>query len=293
MIPRLPPLSTLRPFEAAARHGSFSKAADELHLTHGAVSHQVRALEEFLGTPLFERHGKRVAVTAGGRALAERIRAALDDIARAVEQARGSGRPRGLTVSVLPSFASRWLMPRLIRFMEKHPDIEITVNATTALANFSGDEVDVAIRYGPGPWPGLSCEQILEDECFPVASPKMNRGRLPKTPKDLLGVRIIREDRDYWQEWLAAAGVDVAGPLGGPSFNDATFALQAATRGEGVAMTRRSLVGDDIERGVLVQLFERTVRPKESYWLVCRKDQEDAPKVKAFRAWVLAELKKE
>lgn len=293
MIPRLPPLSTLRPFEAAARHGSFSKAADELHLTHGAVSHQVRALEEFLGTPLFERHGKRVAVTAAGRALAERIRAGLDDIARAVEQARGSGRPRGLTVSVLPSFASRWLMPRLIRFMEKHPDIEITVNATTALANFSGDEVDVAIRYGPGPWPGLSCEQILEDECFPVASPKMNRGRLPKTPKDLLGVRIIREDRDYWQEWLAAAGVDVAGPLGGPSFNDATFALQAATRGEGVAMTRRSLVGDDIERGVLVQLFERTVRPKESYWLVCRKDQEDAPKVKAFRAWVLAELKKE
>lgn len=292
MAHRLPPLSTLRPFEAAARHESFSKAADELHLTHGAVSHQVRALEAFLGTPLFERHGKRVAVTAAGRLLAERVRSAMDDIARAVEQARGSGRPRGLTVSVLPSFASRWLMPRLIRFMDANPEIEITVNASTALANFSGDEVDVAIRYGVGPWPGLACEQILEDECFPVASPKMNRGRLPKTAKELLGVRIIREDRDYWQEWLAAAGVTVEGPLGGPSFNDATYALQAAIRGEGVAMTRRSLVGDDIERGTLVQLFPLTVRPKQSYWLVCRKDQAATPKVKAFRDWVLDELKK-
>lgn len=290
MAQRLPSLSTLRPFEAAARHQSFSRAADELHLTHGAVSHQVRALEEHLGTPLFERHGKRVAVTAAGRSLAERIRSALDDIARALEQARGAGRPRGLTVSVLPSFASRWLMPRLIRFMDANPDIELTVNATTVLANFANDKVDIAIRYGRGPWPGLACEKILEDECFPVASPKMNRGRLPKSAKELLGVRIIREDRDYWKEWLAAAGVAIEGPLGGPSFNDATFALQAATRGEGVAMTRRSLVGDDIERGVLVQLFPLTVPSLESYWLVSRKDLAEVPKVKSFREWVKAEL---
>lgn len=291
MALRFPPLAALRPFEAAARLESFSKAADELHLTHGAVSHQVRSLEEHLGTPLFHRHGKRVTLTPAGRSFAERVRAALAEIAAAAEVARDTRRDNSLTVSVLPSFASRWLMPRLFRFMEAHPDIQVNVFANSAMANFTSDGVDVGIRFGPGPWPPLTCERLIGDEVFPVASPKFNRGRLPKKAKDLLGVRIIREDRDYWKEWFEAAGVEIEGPLGGPSFSDASFSLYAALRGEGVALTRRSLVGDDIEQGRLVQLFPLTVKTTESYWLVYPKELTESNKVKVFSAWMKEELK--
>ena len=291
MARRLPPLSALRPFEAAARLESFSRAAEELSLTHGAVSHQVRALEEHLGTPLFSRHGKRVALTAAGRSFAERIRNALGEIAHAAEAASAGTRENRLTVSVLPSFASRWLMPRLIRFMEAHPGIEINVIATTALANFGAEEVDVAIRFGRGPWPPLVCEAFLEDEWFPVASPKMNRGKLPKEPKDLLRVRIMREDRDYWQHWFAAAGVPLEGPLEGPLFNDSTYSLQAAARGEGVALARRSIVGEDLERGILKRLFKLGIPSVERYWFVSPRQVANAPKVRAFRDWVKAQLR--
>ena len=195
-------------FLAVAEKLSFTRAAEELHLTHGAVSHQVRALEEHLGAPLFARHGKRVALTGAGRAFAERVRAALGDIAQAAEQLRARRDDR-LTVSVLPSFASRWLMPRLIRFMDAHPQIEVTVIAGTALANCRDDEVDVAIRFGMGPWAPHVCEEFLRDEYFPVASPKWNKGKLPRAPKDLLDLRIIREDRDYWTPWFEAAGVNL------------------------------------------------------------------------------------
>jgi LysR family glycine cleavage system transcriptional activator len=292
MIRRLPPLSALRPFEAAARLESFSRAAEELHLTHGAVSRQVRALEDHVGAALFTRHGKRVALTAAGRTFAERVRNALQEIAAAAEALGDRRRDNRLTVSVLPSFASRWLMPRLIRFMDAHPQIEVNVMASTLLANFAADGVDVAIRFGRGPWAGLACEEFLDDEYFPVASPKMNRGKLPKAPKDLLDLRIIREDRDYWAEWFAAAGVPLEAPLTGHSFNDSTFALQAAARGEGIALARRSIVGEDLQRGTLKRLFKVAAPSRESYWFVSPKELADAPRVKAFRDWVKAELRK-
>jgi LysR family glycine cleavage system transcriptional activator len=287
MAGRLPPLSSLRPFEAAARLESFSRAADELHLTHGAVSHQVRALEEHLGCALFARHGKRVALTAAGRAFAERVRAALAQIAQAAEQLRPSRRDNRLTVSVLPSFAAGWLMPRLIRFMEAHPGIEVNMMATIALADFERDEVDVAIRFGPGPWPGLACEMFLEDEYFPVASP---RTKAPRTPRDLLAMRLIREDRQYWPEWFAAAGVTVDRPIEGPLFNDASYSLQAAARGEGIALARRSIAADEIARGRLKRLFALGLPSPERYWFVSPRPLERAPRVRAFRDWVRAEL---
>ncbi|HXN16598.1 MAG TPA: transcriptional regulator GcvA [Usitatibacter sp.] len=290
MAHRLPPLSALRPFEAAARLESFSRAAEELHLTHGAVSRQVRALEQHLGTALFSRHGKRVALTGAGRAFAERVRAALGELAQAAEMFRGGRRDDRLTVSVLPSFASRWLMPRLIRFMDAHPKIEVNVIATSALANFAADEVDIAIRFGKGPWPPLVCEKFLEDEYFPVASPKMNRAKLPRTPKDLLELRLIREDRDYWRIWFDAAGLPSDSPVEGPSFNDSTYSLQAAARGEGVALARRSIVGEDLERGTLKRLFSISVPSREHYWFVCPKETAESFRVKAFRSWMKLEL---
>jgi LysR family glycine cleavage system transcriptional activator len=294
-MPRpFPPLSALRPFEAAARLESFSRAAEELHLTHGAVSHQVRALEEHLGTPLFARHGKRVTLTAAGRAFAESVRNALQEIAQAAERLDSRKRDHQLSVSVLPSFASRWLMPRLIRFMDAHPQIEVNVAASVALADFTRDGVDVAIRFGRGPWPPLVCEEFLDDEYFPVASSKLPKSKLPKEPGDLLRMRIIREDRDYWCLWFEAAGVQVRDiPMAGPLFNDSTYSLQAAARGEGIALARRSIVGEDLERGTLKKLFGVTVPSRESYWFVSPKELAAAPKVKAFRDWVKAELRRE
>lgn len=291
MARRLPPLSALRPFEAAARLESFTRAAAELHLTHGAVSHQVRALEEHLGTPLFARHGKRVQLTAAGRAFAERVRAALEEIAQAADALRARRDDR-LTVSVLPSFASRWLMPRLIRFMDANPGIEVNVIATTALADFAADEVDVAIRFGEGPWPPLVCEKFLDDEYFPVASPKWKRGRLPKTPRELLTAGIIREDRDYWSQWFERAGVPMeeVRAVRGPTFNDSTYALQAAARGEGIALARASIVAEDLERGALKRLFALAVPSRERYWFVSPKETAQSAKVEAFRAWVRREL---
>jgi len=290
MARRLPPLSALRPFEAAARLESFSRAAEELHLTHGAVSRQVRALEDHVGAPLFSRHGKRVALTPTGRAFAERVRNALQEIAQAADAAGVARRDGRLTVSVLPSLASRWLMPRLIRFMDANPKIEINVHTSNLLANFGADEVDIAIRYGRGPWPGLVCEKFLDDDYFPVASPKFNRGRLPREPRDLLKVRVMREDRDYWAKWFEAAGVPADAPLEGPAFNDSSYSLAAAARGEGVAMARSSIVGEDLERGVLKRLFDISVRSVESYWFVSPRELADMPKVKAFRDWVKSEL---
>jgi LysR family transcriptional regulator, glycine cleavage system transcriptional activator len=291
MAHRLPPLSALRPFEAAARLESFSRAAEELHITHGAVSHQVRALEEFLGTPLFARHGKRVSLSPPGRVFAERIRGALGEIAAAAESVRPArSRDNRITVSVLPSFASRWLMPRLIRFMEANPKIEVNVSASVALADFARDGIDLAIRFGVGPWQGLVCEKFLDDEYFPVASPKMNGGKLPKKPKDLLDVRIMREDRDHWKYWFDAAGVQLEQPLEGPLFNDSTYSLQAAARGEGVALARRSIIGEDLERGTLKRLFKTAVTCRESYWFVSPKETANMAAVKAFKAWVKDEL---
>ena len=295
MAKRFPPLSALRPFEAAARLESFSRAAEELSLTHGAVSHQVRALEEHLGTPLFSRQGKRVTLTPVGRAFAESVRTALQEIVRAAEAAgtrRGNNR---LTVSSLPSFAARWLMPRMIRFMDAHPEIEIQVHATSALANFVADEVDIAIRFGRGPWPALVCEEFLHDEYFPVASPKLKQLKSLREPKDLLrqGLRIIREDRDYWQHWFAAAGVPIEGELdGSPFFNDSTLTLQSAARGEGIALARASILGEDLQRGTLKRLFDVSVASRESYWFVSPRETAETPKVRAFREWVKRELKR-
>jgi LysR family glycine cleavage system transcriptional activator len=217
------------------------------------------------------------------------VRAALDGIAAgaAVLRARRDDR---LTVSVLPSFASRWLMPRLIRFMDANPQLEVNVIATVALASFREDEVDVAIRFGIGPWPPLACEVFLEDEYFPVGSPKMRRKL--RRPRELLAAGIIREDRDYWRDWFERAGVPIeeARAARGPIFNDSTYALQAAARGEGIALARRSIVQEDLDRGTLVRLFDIAVPSRERYWFVSPAGTAASPKVQAFRAWVRAEL---
>jgi LysR family glycine cleavage system transcriptional activator len=176
--------------------------------------------------------------------------------------------------------------------MDAHPATEVNVIASSALADFARDDIDIAIRFGRGPWPPLACEMFLEDEFFPVASPRFNRGRLPAHPADMLKMRLIREDRDYWNDWFIAAGVPVTAPsVVGPIFNDATYSMLAAARGEGIAMARMSVVRDDLERGTLKRLFRLSVPARERYWFVSPREKADLPQVKTFRAWVKAELR--
>jgi LysR family glycine cleavage system transcriptional activator len=290
MTPRLPPLSALRAFEAAARLESFSRAAEEIHVTHGAVSHQVKALEDLVGVPMFARSGRRVTLTAEGKALADRVRAALRDIGDAMESVTRGKRDHQLTVSMLPSFAARWLMPRLGRFMEKHPDIAVNVHASLALVDFARDGVDMAVRFGHGGWPNLEAEKFMDDERFPVASPRLNRGKLPTLPSELANFRLLSTDDEPWTPWFRAVGVRLPEPEGAV-FNDAAMMVQAAVDGRGIAYARRSISEGDLAAGNLVRLFDVAVKAEASYYLV-RPKGKPSRKVVAFREWMLAERRR-
>ncbi len=286
----LPPLTTLPVLEAAARLQSFSAAAAELNVTHGAVSHQIRSLEDHLGIALFVRVARRVELTAEGAMLAEAVRGALAKVSEAVEALSPAERERKLKISVLPSFGSRWLMPRLGRFLQANPQYEVSVEASTRLVNFASDGFDVAIRFGIGPWPGLHHQHLADDAYFPVCSPKFRRGKLPTKPTQLVGLPLFRSDVDNWEWWLDAIGVRIKPTYTGIAYNDATLPLQQAIRGEGIALTRRSLVGEDISNGNLAALFDLEVPSQNSYYLVCLPQHAQSPKVRAFRDWLVAEI---
>lgn len=290
MANRLPPLGALKAFEAAARLDSFSRAAEEIHVTHGAVSHQVKALEGLVGVPLFARNGRRVTLTADGKVLADRVRAALRDISEAMESVARRDRNNQLTVSMLPSFAARWLMPRLGRFMEKHPDIPVNVHASLALVDFVRDGADMAVRFGRGGWPNLEAEKFMDDQRFPVASPRLNRGKLPTRPVELAKFRLLSTDDEPWTPWFRAAGVNLPEPKG-TMFNDAAMMVQAAVDGRGIAFARRSISEGDLAAGNLVRLFDIAVKAEASYYLVWPKGKPSA-KVLAFRDWMFAEKKR-
>ena len=289
MTTRLPPLAALRAFEAAARLESFSRAADEIHVTHGAVSHQVRALEAFVGVPLFAREGRGVVLTGDGRSLATEIRAALAQIGAAADAIRRRGQSNRLTVSVLPSFDSRWLMPRIGRFMAAHPDWEINIDSSAALADFARDGIDVAVRFGRGTWPGLDVEWLMDDEYILVVSPTLNGGRLPSRPNQLARYPLLRADVEPWQAWCAAAGVDLKHPNVGVDYQDMGVMLQGAVEGQGIMLTRHAIAASEIEKGTLVQLFDVAVPAESAYWIVWPEAMLASDRVLAFRDWMRAE----
>ena len=291
MTLKLPPLNTLRVFEAAARLESFSRAAEEIFVTHGAVSHQVRSLERALGTALFLRRGKRVSLTAAGRQFAERVRAALRELADAAQSVRRAGRDHVLTVSMLPSFAARWVLPRLGRFMERHPAIAVNIHTSFALVDFQRDEVDLAIRFGRGNWPDLEALKFLEEEYFPVASPRFNRGRLPTRLSDLGKFPLMRSDDEPWAPWLRAAGVKLEEPRS-PVFSDSNLLLQAAADGRGIALARRSIAEADLRAGKLVWLFKVAVPAVEATYLVWPKGKLSAHAA-LLRDWLLEERQRQ
>jgi LysR family glycine cleavage system transcriptional activator len=290
-IRRLPPLNALRAFEAAARHGSFSRAAGELHVTHAAISHQVRALEEELGLPLFHRTGRAVELTDAGRMLLPVLSAAFDQIADAWQQAQGrEGGP--LTVSVEPSFAARWLVLRLGRFNRLHPDIELRLLPSAEVTDFERQDVDISIRYGLGGWPGVIAERLFEATVYPVCSPALlESGKPIRTPEDLRFHTLLHEETTaHWKNWLEAAGVrNTRWAARGPLFVEAALALQAAAAGQGVALANDALAMADMSEGRLVRLFDLEVPDEEAYWLVYPQRSARKAKVQAFRAWVREE----
>lgn len=287
---RLPPLSTLPVLEAAARLQSFSAAAEELHVTHGAVSHQIRSLEDYLGVRLFSRDGRRVSITPDGAQLAEQVRQALGQIAGAVEAVSPQARENRLTISVLPSFASRWMMPHMGSFLERHPELEVHVQATLALANFTSDGVDVAIRFGRGPWPGVHTERIAGDSYLVVCSPELLRRHPADKLEDMLHLPLVRTEIEHWASWFKAAGLGKVPKMRGAEYNDAAMILQAALDGEGIALTRRSLAESDLSKGRLVRPFDVEVAAPESYFLVCLPQHRHSRKVTAFRDWLFGEI---
>ena len=292
MLRRLPPLNALKAFEAAARHESFTRAAEELCVTQGAVSHQVKALEEQLGLKLFNRERQRLAITEAGRDYLAVVRDAFDRIALGTERLLQRQSSGVLTVSTSPDFAAKWLVNRLGGFAEAHPEIDLRVSAAMHHVDFAREEVDLAVRHGDGNWPGLDAIRLSAEELFPVCSPKLAEGRKGmKKPADVLKHPLLHlDDRKAWSSWLDAAGVSAAAAMShGPVVNRASMVIDAAVDGQGVALAQTTLAAWDLINGRLVRPFDVSLRLSKTYWIVCPKAAAGVPKIETFRKWLLAE----
>jgi LysR family transcriptional regulator, glycine cleavage system transcriptional activator len=299
MSRRLPPLNALRAFEAAARHLSVSKAAGELHVTPAAISHQVKALEAWLGVPLFRRLNRQVLLTDGGQICLAGLRDGFDRLAATVEKVRGRAGEAPLTVSAAPSFAGKWLLPRLERFRRAHPDIEVRIDANPRLSDFERDNVDIGIRYGRGRYPGLRTDLLMTEKVYPLCSPKLRRGppRL-RHPRDLAGhtllhidMPVMGETEPSWEMWLRAAGVGEIDGARGPHFSVSSMAIEMAIAGQGVVLGSDVLCAADLAAGRLVRPFDVGLRLDFGYWVVSPATTADRPKVAAFRDWLTAEAR--
>ena len=296
MTRRLPPLTALRAFEATARHLSVSEAARELHVTQSAVSQQVRALEAHLGLSLFRRAGGRLHLTPAGRDFYPALQSAFDSIDAAAARLTAARAAGALAVSLLPTFAVRWLIPRLGRFQDRHAEIEVRLIATAKLADFTTDDVDVAIRYGAGRWPGLRADLLMAEDMFPVCAPDLlETGPALADPADLARHTLLQVDadprREDWRRWLAAAGVADLQPAGLMRFDSSSQALEAAAAGLGLALAHRPFVVDDLTHGRLLTPFEITVPARDAYYLVYPADTAELPRITAFRNWLMAEAR--
>ncbi len=288
----LPSLNGLRAFEAAARHLSFTRAAAELNVTQTAISHQIRRLEAQLGLRLFQRRNRGLALTREAQDYLPAVRAAFEDLRRATERLQRPGRDRLLIVSTMASLAAKWLLPRLAQFQEANPGIEVRISSSSQLVDFRREEVDLAIRYGRGRWPGLDARWLMAEDIFPVCSPALLKGAKPlRRPEDLAQHTLIHGSltREDWQVWLTAAGLPTAlATRPGLTFDLSLMALQAAIDGLGVALGRSAFVEGDIEAGRLVVPFAMKLPAEAGYYVVAPEETADQPKIALFRDWLIA-----
>lgn len=294
---RLPSLNGLRAFEAAARHLSFTRAAQELNVTQTAISHQISRLEAELGIKLFVRQTRSLSLTQEAKEYLPGIRAAFQDLRQATERLLRKDDDHVLTVSTLTSFAAKWLMPRLSQFQRDNPAIDVRVTTSTTLVDFARDGVDVAVRHGRGHWPGVRADWLMADDIFPVCSPALLKGKYPlKKPEDLMHHTLLHTSdgfEDDWRVWLTAAGLpsDIS-RLPGLTSDMAFMTIQSAIDGLGVAIVRTAFVEADIAKGRLIAPFAMSLPADAGFYLVAPEGKADAPKIDAFRKWIVAAAKK-
>lgn len=299
MTRRRPPLGDLHAFEAAARHLSFTSAAAELCVTQGAVSQRIRKLEEMLGFRLFSRLPRELSLTTEGKILSAAVGNSLsliDDALAGIFSQDGPNNKILLTVSVAPSFAGQWLVPRLIRFRQRCPELEICLEADASHADFSTGQVDLAIRFGRGAYPGLTTSLLMHDEVFPVCSPSyLTAGMRLEHPSDLLHAVLLHDataeadgSGEDWRHWFRSAGLTIA-RLDGPRFKPGQLALQAASAGLGMALGRASIVGDDFSAGRLVRPIDHAV-PTAFWSYLVHQRQHVSPHLATFITWLRQEV---
>nr|WP_151176388.1 transcriptional regulator GcvA [Hypericibacter terrae] len=298
MCRRTLPLNALRAFEAAARHRSLSKAAEELSVTPAAIHHQVKALEVLLGVPLFGRSGNSLKLTGAAEASLPTLEGAFDLLALAIEKMRQHTSGGVLSLAVCPSFAMKWLVPRLQRFRNDFTGIELRISTTTDFPDLASTEVDVVVAYGPEErfrYPGVVAERLLGDEVFPVCSPKYVKQNELGSPEALAGAVLLHDDQALaeqgidWNSWFVAAGVQSLIEAQSIRFDSIGLAINAAIAGQGVALARSSLIADDLASGQLVPLFNQRLTVNGGYFVAHLESIADQPKVAAFREWLFAE----
>ncbi|MEZ5937832.1 MAG: transcriptional regulator GcvA [Hyphomonadaceae bacterium] len=299
---RLPALNALRAFEAAARHLSFTRAAEELNVTPGAISQQIRQLEEFAGAPLFRRTGRQVLLTDAGQAALPLLTSAFEMMSEAVHHMRAPARRDRLMISSAPSFAAKWLAHRLDLFQEEHPEAEVWVSADTSLTDFNNSDIDFAVRYGKGVYEGLRSEKIMSESVLPVCSPDLLKGDRPlRAPEDLAGHVLLHDEspendpsRPDWNNWLASRGVTNVDARRGPRFTQSSLVVEAAAAGRGVALAKRAIAAGDLERGRLVAPFADGSSDIDfAYWIVWPKWRTPSKLAREFMAWIRAQAQAE
>lgn len=292
---RLPPLNSLRAFEAAGRLSSFTKAADELSVTPAAISQQIKILEDYFGYPLFQRNPRGLSITDAGLQLLPYTSDAFDQLQHAVRLTQIKNDTSILSVSVSPALGAKWLVPRLDSFREAHPKFDIRLDASDRLVDFERDNVDIAIRYGAGAYRGLVSEKLIENYTFPVCSPALIKGKHAlKKLADLKHHSLLHTEwvsvsdtAPHWPTWLKAAGVSIEHAERGPRFTNETMGLQAAIEGQGVLLSSTAVAANDLEKGNLVRPFG-TMQEANSitHHLVYPKRHMSDPRVQAFCAWI-------
>jgi LysR family transcriptional regulator, glycine cleavage system transcriptional activator len=294
MPDRLPPLNALRTFEAAARHLNFTMAAEELHVTAAAVSHQIRSLEDHLGVELFRRSGRSLALTKAGRGLVPDIQHAFARIQSATKDARGADAVGSLIIAVPPSFAAKWLIPRLPRFRNRCPEVEVEISVSSGLVDFGREDVDLAIRYGRGDYAGLHTERLLPAAYYPVCSPRVASGPPPlQHPNDLRHAVLLHDEipsalpeAPRWEAWLRAAGVSGVDASRGPRLNNSFLTIEMAILNAGVALAIDVLSAADVADGRLVRPFDIALRVDLAFFLVCPPGALEKPRLLALRNWL-------
>ena len=292
---KLPPLAAVRVFEAAARHQNFTAAADELGMTQAAVSYQMKVLAERLGVPLFRREGRRVVLTEAGARVSAQLTRAFDAVEAAFAGLRAEDE-RLLTISSTNTFANTWLAWRIGGFQMAHPEAAVRLLTSDVLVDFVAEEVDVGIRAGTGPWPGLAADLLMRVDFTPMCSPAFlatHGGRI--APEAMLRLPLISPHDPWWPHWLTEAGVEVPGDAlrSGVRLDSQAHEGHTAMAGQGVAMLTPFLWRSDLAEGRLVRVSDQVSTRGYAYWLVCPEHRRSAPKIARFRSWLLAEVAKE